>query len=222
MAKIIKKLQKAKKLKLSSQKWLLRQMNDEYTIKAKSQGLRSRASYKIIEIDEKFKIFKKNKIVIDLGAAPGGWSQYCVTKVGENNIIAIDLLEIDKISGVNFLQLDFFDNNSHNIIIEELKKIPYNKNGKCHVVMSDMAANTTGDKKTDHLRIINLVEESINLAIKILRKNGTFIAKIFQGGSSDQILDQLKGHFSNVKYFKPKSSRKDSSETYLIATGFKS
>jgi 23S rRNA (uridine2552-2'-O)-methyltransferase len=220
MAKIIKKLQNTKKLKLSSQKWLLRQMNDEYTQKAKAEGFRSRASYKIIEIDEKFKIFKKNKIIVDLGAAPGGWSQYALSKVGENNIIAIDLLEIEKIIGVNFLQLDFFEENSHQIIINELKKIPYNKYGKCNVVMSDMAANTTGDKKTDHLRIINLVEESIELAIKILKNNGVFIAKIFQGGSSDEIIKNLKNNFLTVKYFKPKSSRKDSSETYLIAQGF--
>ncbi len=218
--KKVNKLDKAKKLKLSSQKWLLRQMNDEYTKKAKNEGLRSRAAYKIIEIDEKFKIFKKNKIIVDLGSAPGGWSQYAVKKVGDNNVVAIDLLEMPELSGVNFLQMDFLKEDAHEIIINQLKQIPYNKYGKCDVVMSDMAANTSGDRRTDHLRIIGIVEDSLNLAVKILKKDGCFIAKIFQGGSSEDLVKNLKTCFKNVKYFKPNSSRKDSSETYLIANGF--
>jgi len=220
MVKTVQNLKKAKKLKLSSQKWLLRQMNDEFSNKAKAEGLRSRAAYKIIEIDQKFKIFKKNKIVVDLGSAPGGWSEYAVKKTGENNVLAIDILEMDNINGVHFLEMDFMQDNAKQDIINNLSKIPYNKSSKCDVVMSDMAANTMGDKRTDHIRIINLVEDSLTLATKILKKNGCFIAKIFQGGSSDEIFKNLKTNFNNVKYFKPRSSRKDSSETYLVATGF--
>lgn len=214
-------LKKAKRLKKSSQKWLLRQINDPFVEKAKLEGWRSRAAFKIIEIDKKFKIFKKGKIVVDLGAAPGGWSQYAVTKVGEGNVVAIDLLEIDSLPGVNFFVGDFMTEEAPQRIIELLKTIPYNKNGLCDVVLTDMAANTTGDHSTDHMRIIALLEESLNLAEKILKPNGSFVGKIFQGGSSDEILKKLRANFSTVKYFKPDSSRKDSSETYLVALGFK-
>ena len=200
---------------------MLFRSNDEYVKKADAEGLRSRAAYKIIEIDEKFKIFKKKKIVVDLGSSPGGWSQYAIKKVDQNNVIAIDLLEMDKIDGVNFLQMDFLQQDAHEIIINNLAKIPYNKSGKCDIVMSDMASNTTGDRRTDHLRIIGLVEDSLFLATKILKEDGCFIAKIFQGGSSDQVVKDLKDNFNIVKFFKPKSSRKDSSETYLVAKGFK-
>lgn len=214
-------LKKAKRLKKSSQKWLLRQINDPFVERAKRDGWRSRAAFKIIEIDEKFKLFKKNKIVVDLGAAPGGWSQYAVQKVGDGNVVAIDLLEIDSIAGVNFFVGDFMTEEAPEKIIELLKTIPYNKNGLCDVVMSDMAANTTGDHQTDHLRIIALLEESLNLSAKILRDGGSFVGKVFQGGSSDEILKKLRNNFSTVKYFKPDSSRKDSSETYLVALNFK-
>jgi 23S rRNA (uridine2552-2'-O)-methyltransferase len=214
-------LKKAKRLKKSSQKWLLRQINDPFVEKARSEGWRSRAAFKIIEIDQKFKIFKKGKIVVDLGAAPGGWSQYAVTKVGDGNVAALDLLEIDAIPGVKFFQGDFLENDSAEKIINFLKTIPHNKDGRCDVVLSDMAANTTGDHTTDHLRIIALLEEALNLAEKILNDGGCFVGKIFQGGSSDEILKKLRKNFSVVKYFKPESSRKDSSETYLVALGFK-
>lgn len=214
-------LKKAKRLKKSSQKWLLRQINDPFVEKAKLEGWRSRAAFKIIEIDEKFKIFKKGKIVVDLGAAPGGWSQYAVTKVGEGNVVAIDLLEIDSLPGVNFFVGDFMTEEAPQKIISLLKEIPYNKSGRCDVVMSDMAANTTGDHNTDHVRIVTLLEESLVLAEKILKSGGSFVGKIFQGGSSDEILKKLRQNFSTVKYFKPNSSRKDSSETYLVALGFK-
>jgi 23S rRNA (uridine2552-2'-O)-methyltransferase len=219
MPKIFQNLKHAKKFSKSSKKWLLRQINDEYYHKAKTEGWRSRATYKIIEIDDKYKIFSKNKIVIDLGCAPGGWSQYCVDKVGHGNVIALDLLKIEPINGVNFIQLDFFQNNASLIIKENLQKI--NAQSKCDIILSDMASNTTGDKKTDHIRIINLAEEALKLSMEILRENGCFITKIFQGGSSDEILKQLRDKFSKVNYFKPKSSRKDSAETYLIARGFK-
>lgn len=214
-------LKKGKRLKKSSQKWLLRQINDPFVEKAKLEGWRSRAAFKIIEIDEKFKLFKKGKIVVDLGAAPGGWSQYAVKKVGEGNVVAIDLLAIDSIPGVSFFVGDFMTEEAPQKIIELLKTIPYNKSGFCDVVMSDMAANTTGDHATDHMRIIALLEESLNLAEQILKENGSFVGKIFQGGNSDEILKILRKNFSTVKYFKPDSSRKDSSETYLVALGFR-
>jgi 23S rRNA (uridine2552-2'-O)-methyltransferase len=215
-------LKKAKRLKKSSQKWLLRQINDPFVERAKRDGWRSRAAFKIIEVDEKFKIFKKGKIVVDLGAAPGGWSQYAVTKVGDGNVIAIDLLPIDGLPGVVFFQQDFLAEDAAEKLCAELAKIPYNKSTKCDIVMSDMAANTTGDHSTDHFRIIALLEEALEFAVKILRENGVFIGKVFQGGSSDEIVKKLRQHFAQVKYFKPDSSRKDSSETYLVATGFKS
>lgn len=221
MPQKFQQLKKSKKFSKSSKKWLLRQVNDQFVEKAKNAGWRSRSTFKIIEIDEKFKIFKKHKIVVDLGCAPGGWSQYCVGKVGEGNVVAIDLLPVSPIDGVNFMQLDFLTNDAPQKIIDELKKINYNKDGLCDIVMSDMAANTTGDQNTDHLRIIGLLEEALNLSQKILKNDGCFVGKIFQGGSSEEILNLLRQNFLSVKYFKPEASRKDSSETYLVATGFK-
>jgi 23S rRNA (uridine2552-2'-O)-methyltransferase len=221
MPQKFQQLKKSKKFSKSSKKWLLRQVNDQFVERAKNEGWRSRATFKIIEIDEKFKIFKKHKIVVDLGCAPGGWSQYCVGKVGEGNVVAIDLLPVSPIVGVNFMQLDFLTEEAPQKIIDELKKINHNKNGLCDIVLSDMAANTTGDQNTDHLRIIGLLEEALNLAQKILKEDGCFVGKIFQGGSSEEILELLRQNFVSVKYFKPESSRKDSSETYLVARGFK-
>jgi 23S rRNA (uridine2552-2'-O)-methyltransferase len=224
------RLKKAKRLKKSSQKWLLRQINDPFVERAKLEGWRSRAAFKIIEIDEKFKIFKKGKIVVDLGAAPGGWSQYAVTKVGAGNVVAIDLLEIDALAGVTFFQQDFLEDQAPAKIIAQLAHIKnqrrqnlanLNQIGRADIVLSDMAANTTGDSNTDHMRIIYLLEEALNLAEKILNNGGCFVGKIFQGGNSDQILMKLRKNFSTVKYFKPQSSRKGSSETYLVATNFK-
>jgi 23S rRNA (uridine2552-2'-O)-methyltransferase len=214
-------LKKSKKLKKSSQKWLLRQINDPFVEKAKLEGLRSRAAFKIIEIDQKFKIFRKNKIVVDLGCAPGSWSEFAVNKVGFGNVFAIDLLEIEPIAGVNFLQYDFLAEDAIEKIISLINKNSINQKKLCDIVMSDMAANTTGDHNTDHIRIIILLEEALNLAEKILKEGGVFIGKIFQGGSSDEILKKLRKNFTKVKYFKPESSRKGSSETYLVATGFK-
>ncbi len=202
----------------SSRKWLLRQINDPFVEKAKAEGYRSRAAFKLIEIDQKFKIFKKGKIVIDLGAAPGGWSQVAVAKVGVGNVFAMDLLEIAPITGVTFVKQDCFLEETEQKITDFLSLSKRRK--KCDVVISDMAANTSGDARTDHLRIINLLEEALGLAVKILNEEGCFIGKIFQGASSNEIVAKLKNHFSRVKYFKPKSSRQESSETYLVATGF--
>ncbi len=221
MPQKFQQLKHSKRFSKSSKKWLLRQVNDQFVERAKNEGWRSRATFKIIEIDEKFKIFKQHKIVVDLGCAPGGWSQYCVGKVGEGNVVAIDLLPISPIVGVNFMQLDFLSENASEKIIDELKKIKYNSSGLCDIVLSDMAANATGDQNTDHLRIIGLLEEALNLSQKILKNQGCFVGKIFQGGSSKEILNLLQQNFVTVKYFKPESSRKDSSETYLVASGFK-
>jgi 23S rRNA (uridine2552-2'-O)-methyltransferase len=221
MPQKFQRLKKAKRLKKSSQKWLLRQVNDPFVERAKKEGWRSRAAFKIIEVDEKFKIFKKGKVIVDLGAAPGGWSQYAVTKVGAGNVVALDLLEIDSLPGVHFFQQDFLEPDAPEKIISLLKAIPHNKSGKCDAVLSDMAANTMGDHATDHMRIIALLEEALDLAEKILKEGGCFVGKIFQGGNSDEILKKLRKSFSIVKYFKPDSSRKDSSETYLVALGFK-
>ncbi len=219
MPKKTNSLKKAKRLKKSSQKWLLRQINDPFVIKAQKAGYRSRAAFKIIEIDEKFKLFKKGKIVVDLGAAPGGWSQIAVDKVGEGNVIGIDLLEIDRIPGVVFIQQDFLDEDAPQKIIELLRE--NTKRERCDIVLSDMAANTTGDASLDHLRIITLLEEALTLATKILNKGGCFVGKLFQGGNSDELIKILRANFESVKYFKPDSSRKDSSEVYLVALNFK-
>ncbi len=220
MPKKTNSLKKAKRLKKSSQKWLLRQINDPFVKKAQAAGYRSRAAFKIIEIDEKFKIFKKGKIVVDLGAAPGGWSQIAVEKVGAGNVIGIDLLPIDAIAGVKFIQQDFLEEGAPQKILELLGE--NTKRERCDIVLSDMAANTTGDASLDHLRIITLLEEALTLAVQILNKDGCFVGKLFQGGNSDDLVKILRMHFEKVKYFKPESSRKDSSEVYLVALGFKS
>ncbi len=218
---MFKKLRKIKRFKKSSQQWLSRQLNDPFIERAKAEGFRSRASFKILEINKKFKIFNPGKIIVDLGASPGGWSQIAVKDVGDGNVIAIDLLEMNSIPGVEFLRGDFLSHETHKEILFLLKKIPGNDFGRCDVVMSDMAANTTGDKGTDHLRIILLLEEALDFARKILIEGGCFVGKIFQGGSSDEIVQKLRQSFSVVKYFKPESSRKDSSECYLIALNFR-
>lgn len=205
----------AKNRKISSTRWLQRQLNDPFVISAKENGYRCRAAFKILEINDKFKIFKKGHKVLDLGSAPGGWSQVVVEKVGINNIVAVDILDMNPIFGVKFIKQDFLANNAKNII---MKNSDINK---FDVVMSDMAANTTGDKKTDHIRTLNLVEEALGFSITVLKPNGTFISKIFQGGAEKELLDKLKENFSIVKHFKPKSSRQNSVEMYLIAMGFR-
>lgn len=218
MPKKINKLKKSRSLKNSSQKWILRQLNDPLVKKAQQQGFRSRAAFKIIEVDEKFKIFKKNKIVLDLGAAPGGWSQVALERVGNNNVFALDILEMPPLAGAHILQMDFLDEGAPATICNLIKE----KTGreKCDVLLSDMAANTTGDKKLDHLRIMTLLEDALYLGEKILNYKGCFVGKIFQGGSSEDLVKVLRKNFKTVKYFKPESSRKDSSEIYLVAIGF--
>ena len=205
----------ANKRSLSSQKWLERQLNDPYVARAKREGYRSRAAFKLLEIDEKFHILKPGQRIVDLGAAPGGWSQIAAKKVGpKGRIVGIDLLPIDPMPGVEFIQLDFLDESAPGKLIEML-------GGPADVVMSDMAANTTGHKKTDHLRIIGLAEAAIYFAREILAPGGVFVAKVFQGGTENQLLADLKRDFAVVRHVKPAASRSDSAELYVLATGFR-
>jgi 23S rRNA (uridine2552-2'-O)-methyltransferase len=208
----------AGRLKLSSKLWLERQLNDPYVQQAKRDGLRSRAAYKLIEIDDKHHFLKPGISVVDLGAAPGGWSQIAAKRIGiekgRGQIVAIDLLEMPDISGVTFAQMDFLADDAP-------AKLQAMMGGKADVVLSDMAANTTGHRKTDQLRILNLVEGAAAFAAEVLKPGGTFVAKVFQSGADATLLNQLKRDFATVKHVKPASSRADSSERYVLAMGFR-
>lgn len=208
----------ARKRSLSSQKWLERQLNDPYVARAKREGYRSRAAYKLLELDEKYKLLKPGQRVVDLGAAPGGWSQIAAKRVGsldgQGKVVGIDLLPIEPIPGVEFIQLDFLAPEAPETLIGML-------GGVADVVMSDMAANTTGHKKTDHLKIVGLVEAAAEFARQILAPGGIFVAKVFQGGTEGALLNDLKRDFATVRHVKPAASRADSSELYLLATGFR-
>ena len=203
----------------SSAQWLQRQLNDPYVSEAKAQGFRGRAAFKIQQMNQQFHFFKKGARVVDLGCAPGGWSQVAVKAVHSTNekplVIGLDLLPTDPIEGALLLQRDFRKSEVAQELIDLLG------GQKADVVMSDMAANTTGNHMVDHLRIMGLVETAYDFAVKVLAENGTFIAKIFQGGTEKNLLDQMKRNFKTVKHVKPDASRKDSSEFYVIATGFK-
>lgn len=201
--------------KISSTKWLQRQLNDPFVKEAQNRGYRSRAAFKILEINERFKLFKKGYKVLDLGSAPGGWSQVVADIVGENNVLAVDILNMEAISGVKFIQKNFLDDDAEDVILNEMSCRKYD------VVISDMAANTTGDRRTDHTRTLNLVESALNFAVKVLKNNGDFVAKVFQGGTEKELFDKLKNNFKTIKHFKPESSRKGSVEMYVIAKGFK-
>jgi 23S rRNA (uridine2552-2'-O)-methyltransferase len=203
--------------KLSSKLWLERQLNDPYVARAKREGLRSRAAYKLIEIDDKAKLLKRGARVIDLGAAPGGWSQAAAKRVGapaHGRVVAIDILPMESLAGVNFAQLDFLDPAAP----EKLKAM---LGGPADVVLSDMAANATGHRKTDHLKIVALVEAAAEFAREVLAPGGAFLAKVLQGGTEGALLAVLKRDFTSVKHVKPAASRSDSSELYLLATGFR-
>jgi len=206
------------KRKLSSKLWLERQLNDPYVVQAKREGYRSRAAYKLIELDDKYRFLKVGMTVVDLGAAPGGWSQIAARRVGAVNgkgkVIAIDLLEMPEIAGVSFAQLDFLDSDAPEKLIAMM-------GGRADVVMSDMAANTTGHRKTDQLRILGLVESAAAFACEVLNPGGTFLAKAFQSGADADLLAQLKRDFASVRHVKPAASRQDSSERYVLATGFR-
>lgn len=206
------------KRKLSSKLWLERQLNDPYVAKAKREGYRSRAAYKLLEIDDKYRLLKPGMAVVDLGAAPGGWSQIAARRVGsaegKGKVIAIDLLEMGEIPGVTFAQLDFLAEDAPARLLEMM-------DGRADVVMSDMAANTTGHRKTDQLRIVGLVEAAALFASEVLNPGGTFLAKVFQSGADAELLAQLKRDFASVRHVKPASSRQDSSERYVLAMGFR-
>jgi 23S rRNA (uridine2552-2'-O)-methyltransferase len=210
------------KRKLSSKLWLERQLNDPYVAQAKRDGYRSRAAYKLIEIDDKYRFLKPGLSVVDLGAAPGGWSQIAARRVGaidgkgtaKGKVVAIDLLEMPEIAGVTFAQLDFHARDA-------LEQLTAMLGGRADVVMSDMAANTTGHRKTDQLRILGLVEGAAAFACEVLNPGGTFLAKVFQSGADAELQAQLKRDFSSVRHVKPAASRQDSSERYVLATGFR-
>jgi 23S rRNA (uridine2552-2'-O)-methyltransferase len=206
------------KRKLSSKLWLERQLNDPYVAQAKRDGYRSRAAYKLIEIDDKHRLLRPGMTVVDLGAAPGGWSQIAAKRVGaaegKGRVIAIDLLEMPEIPGVQFAQLDFHANDAP-------EKLTAMIGGRADLVMSDMAANTTGHRKTDQLRIVGLVEIAAAFAAEVLNPGGAFLAKVFQSGADAELLAQLKRDFAVVKHVKPAASRQDSAERYMLATGFR-
>ncbi|MFT5703840.1 MAG: 23S rRNA (uridine2552-2'-O)-methyltransferase [Rickettsiales bacterium] len=215
----------AKRKKKSSVAWIKRHINDPFVKMAQQEGYRARSAFKIIEINDKFKILKKGRIVVDLGAAPGGWSQVVVEKVGRGKVFAVDILPMDKIEGVEFLQQDFFEPEATQNIVNMMNKNHNLSEGKdprkCNVVLSDMAENCCGDAKTDHLRIVDLLERALDFSCQILEKDGVFVGKIFQGGAGRELLERFKINFEVVKHFKPDSSRKESAENYIVAMGFK-
>ena len=203
---------------LSSKLWLERQLNDPYVARAKREGLRSRAAYKLAEIDDKFHFLKPGAKVVDLGAAPGGWSQIVAKRVGaaegKGRVVAMDLLNMEEVPGVDFLQLDFLDEKAPQLLRDFL-------GGPADVVLSDMAANATGHRQTDHLKIMALVEVAAEFAGEVLKPGGAFVAKVLQGGTEASLLTALKRDFGRVKHVKPAASRADSAELYLVATGFR-
>ncbi len=212
------KLKPKRNLTLSSRQWLERQLNDPYVKRAKSEGYRSRAAYKLAEIDDKARFLKRGSRVVDLGAAPGGWSQIAAERTGADDgkgrVIAIDLMNIETIKGVDFLQFDFLDEKALQMLKTMLQ-------GPADVVLSDMAGNTTGHRQTDHIKIVALVEAAAEFARQVLAPGGTFLAKVIQGGTEHSLLVDLKRNFSSVKHIKPPASRSDSAELYVLATGFR-
>lgn len=207
------RLKTAKKRTIGSQKWLERQLNDPYVRAAQAQGLRSRAAFKLLELDEKHKLLKPGLRVVDLGAAPGGWTQVVVQKGGVR-VVALDLLPMDPLNGAIILQGDFQEAAVEQAVLAAL-------DGPADLVLSDMAPNTTGHNSTDHLRIIGLAELALDFALKVLAPGGGFVAKVFQGGTEKGLLELLKRSFASVKHGKPPASRKDSAELYVVATGFR-
>jgi 23S rRNA (uridine2552-2'-O)-methyltransferase len=208
---------RSKRRSQSSKLWLERQLNDPYVARAKREGLRSRAAFKLIEIDDKARILKKGARVIDLGAAPGGWSQVAAKRVGAprtGRVVAIDLLPMEPIAGVDFAIVDFLDAAAPDKLTAML-------GGPADVVLSDMAANATGHARTDHLKIMALVEAAADFAREVLSPGGSFLAKVLQGGTEAALLAVLKRDFATVKHVKPAASRSDSAELYLLATGFR-
>ena len=209
------RLKSAKSRTVSSQRWLARQLNDPYVARAKREGFRSRAAFKLSEIDDKHHFLKSGARVVDLGAAPGGWSQVAAKRVGPaGRVVAIDVLEMGTVPGVEFLRLDFLDPRAP----QELKSL---LGGPADVVLSDMAANATGHRPTDHLKIMALVEAAAEFAREVLKPGGVFLAKVIQGGTESELLAALKHDYASVKHVKPAASRTDSAELYVLASGFR-
>jgi len=200
----------------SSNRWLERQLNDPYVAEAKQRGYRSRAAFKLIQLDEKYKFLTKNKVIVDLGCAPGGWSQIAAQKLkGTGLLVGLDILPTEPLEGATFVCQDFTADGATDKLLALLQ------GQRADVVMSDMAANTTGHQQTDHLRTIGLVEAAYDFAKTILAPNGVFIAKVFQGGAEGELLADMKINFSKVSHFKPDASREKSPETYVVALGYK-
>jgi 23S rRNA (uridine2552-2'-O)-methyltransferase len=210
----VKRIRTAKGRKVSSTRWLERQLNDPYVRRAKAENYRSRAAYKLLELDEKFGLLKGVRAVVDLGIAPGGWSQVVRRRCSQAKVVGIDLLPTDPIEGVTILQMDFMDEAAPERLKSELG-VP------ADLVISDMAANTVGHQQTDHLRTMALVEAGLLFATEVLRPGGAYVAKVLAGGADNQLVAEMKRHFATVKHAKPPASRKDSSEWYVVAQGFK-
>lgn len=208
------RVRSARKRSAQSTRWLQRQLDDPYVKRAKAEGYRSRSAYKLLELDEKFALLKGARRVIDLGIAPGGWAQVVRRVSPKAAIVGIDLLPVDPIEGVTLLEMDFMDGRAPDILIDEL-------GGPPDLVLSDMAANTTGHKQTDHLRTMGLVEAAAEFAIANLQPGGAFLSKSFAGGSDQSLLNELKRNFASVKHAKPPASRKGSVEWYVVAKGRK-
>ena len=210
----MRRVRSAKGRKVSSTRWLERQLNDPYVRRAKAENYRSRAAYKLLELDERFGLLKGVRRVVDLGVAPGGWSQVVRRRVPQAQVVGIDLLPTDPIDGVTILQMDFMDEEAPGRLKDAL-------GGPADLVMSDMAANTVGHPQTDHLRTMALVEAGLEFASGVLRPGGAYLAKVLAGGADAQLVAEMKRHFESVRHAKPPASRKDSSEWYVIAQGFK-
>lgn len=213
------RLRSGKARKPSSRRWLERQLADPYVLAAQREGFRSRAAYKLIEIDDKYHILKPGQRVVDLGAAPGGWSQVAAKRVmsveGRGQVVAIDIEEMEPLAGVELVHLDFMDPSAPEVLRARLR------DRGADVVLSDMAAPTTGHSKTDHLRIMALAEAAAEFAREVLSPGGTFLAKVFRGGTEGELLTALKRDFAKVRHVKPPASRPESPELYVLATGFR-
>jgi len=213
------RLRTARKRTVSSQRWLERQLNDPYVAASKRDGYRSRAAYKLIEIDDKHRLLAPGDRVVDLGAAPGGWSQVAAKRVksveGRGSVVAIDISPMGDLPGVDVLHLDFLDDRAPGLLKARLR------DGAADVVLSDMASPATGHTKTDHLRIMALAEAAVAFALEVLAPGGRFLCKVLQGGTERALLDSLKRHFATVRHVKPPASRSDSAELYVLATGFR-
>ncbi|MGE0212849.1 MAG: RlmE family RNA methyltransferase [Parvibaculaceae bacterium] len=212
------RLRKAKGRRVSSKAWLERQLNDPYVAEARRRGYRARSAFKLAEIDDRFHIFKVGQVVVDLGAAPGGWSQVAAERTGADKgrgkVVAIDIHGVEPIAGVTVLQKDFLDEDAPAALSDAL-------GGKADVVLSDMAAHATGHRQTDHLKIMDLAETALLFARENLKPGGAFLCKVLRGGTESALLAEIKRDFANVRHVKPPASRADSAELYVLATGFR-